>query len=265
MTLYSKIVHHPMDLGHVCRAIRRREYKNTRAIQLDMWRIFSNCVKFHTHPSNRDNAIPSFISIANHLRDFFNNLWQEFMMSSDAPPRLPGRGISHVHSAYQKRAEARKERMVPIAQTQLSGKCMRKIADALEHFISTGGKVDNCDSGILGDVNNFTGDVATFVQSIRELISMLEERIESRQEYKVSTLQHDLKKTFTEDVFSTEVLKRMRIGSRLDRLFWKIFVPVHEVNCRGVNQSSIWGNLAAVIWARESKKKPFWPAIVLGM
>jgi hypothetical protein len=255
-----------MDLGHVCRAIRRREYKNLRQIQLDTWRVFSNCVKFHTHPSNRDNAIPSFISIANHLRDYFNNLWQEFIMSSDAPPRKPGKGISHVHSAYQKRAEARKERIVSISSTNMSAKCMRKVADALESFITTGGKVDNIDKdGVLGDVNNPTGDIATFIQSIRELIGLLEERIESKQDYTVNTLHKDLRKTYTEDVFATEVLKRMRIGSRLERLFWQIFVPVHEMNGRGVNQSSIWGNMAAVIWARESKKKPFWPAIVLGM
>ena len=148
----------------------------------------------------------------------------------------------------------------------MSTKCMRKAADAFKHFISTGGKVDNIDKdSVLGDVEQATGDMATFIQSLRELISILEDRIEKKQEYSIGSLQRDLKKTFTEDVFSTEVLKRMRIGSRLDRLFWKIFVPVHEVNSRGVNQSSIWGNMAAVIWARESKKKPFWPAIVLGM
>ena len=187
-------------------------------------------------------------------------------MSSDAPPRKPGKGISHVHSSYQKRAEARKERMVPISSTVLSAKCMRKVADALENFILTGGKVDNCDKDcVLGDINTAAGDVAIFIQSLRELIGLLEDRIESGQEYTVGSLHRDLKKTFTDDVFANEVLKRMRIGSRLDRLFWKILVPVHEVNSRGVNQSSIWGNMAAVIWARESKKKAFWPAIVLGM
>lgn len=51
---YSKIVHHPIDLGRVCRKIRRREYNTTREVQLDMWRIFSNCVKYHSHPSNKD-------------------------------------------------------------------------------------------------------------------------------------------------------------------------------------------------------------------
>jgi hypothetical protein len=255
-----------MDLGHVCRAIRRREYKNTRAIQLDMWRIFSNCVKFHTHPSNRDNAIPSFISIANHLRDFFNSLWQEFMMKSDAPPRQPGKGISHIHSAFQKRAEARKERLLQISATVLTPKCMRKVADALESFLTSGGKVDNLDKeGVLGNVNSASGDTATFMQSVREIIGSLEEKIENGEEYTVSTLYRDLKKSYSDDLFATEVLKRMRIGSRIDRLLGKIFVPVHEVNCRGVNQSSIWGNMAAIIWARESKKKPFWPAIVLGM
>jgi hypothetical protein len=143
---------------------------------------------------------------------------------------------------------------------------MRKVADALERFISSGGKVDKLDKdGILGNVNHPTGDVATFIQSLREVIGMIEMRIENSEEYTVGALHRDLKKSYTEEVFATDVLKRMRIGSRLDRLTGKILVPVHEVNCRGVNQSSIWGNMAAMIWARESKKKPYWPAIVLGM
>jgi Bromodomain len=72
---YSKIIKHPIDLGKVCRKIRRRVYNNTREVQLDMWRIFSNCVKYHSHPSNKE-AVPSFVSIALHLREYWNNLFQ---------------------------------------------------------------------------------------------------------------------------------------------------------------------------------------------
>lgn len=66
---------HPVDLGHVCRGIRRRQYKYARDLRLDMWRVFSNCILFHSHPHNKE-AVPSFVSIALHLREYFNTLWQ---------------------------------------------------------------------------------------------------------------------------------------------------------------------------------------------
>jgi len=266
MELYGKIVHHPMDLGYICRKIRRREYKNTRAIQLDVWRVFSNCVKFHTHPSNRENAIPSFASISMHLRDFFNNLWQEYMMPSDAPPRTPGKGISHVHQTFQKRAESRKERLVQVATTTISKRCLQKIVVSLENFIASGGRVDKLDKeGTLGNADNAVGDVANFIQHLRDVIRNIKSYISGNQEYTVMALHRDLKKTYTEDVFENQMLKKMHIGSRLDRIFGKFIVPIFEVYGRGVNQSSVWGCMAAAIWARESKKKPYWPAIVLGI
>lgn len=255
-----------MDLGHICRAIRRRAYKSTRAIQLDVWRVFSNCIKFHMHPNARDNAIPSFISIAVHLRDFFNSLWQEYMMPSDAPPRAPGKGISHVHSAFQKRAEARKERLLQVSTTVLTPKCLQKLVAALEFFLSSGGKVDSLDrDAILGDPNHSKGDIAIFIASLREIVNSLEANIENGQDYTVLELHRDLKKCYTEDIFEHEILKKMKISQRLDRILGKTLALIHEVSCRGVNQSSIWGCMAAAIWARESKKKPYWPAIVLGM
>jgi hypothetical protein len=187
-------------------------------------------------------------------------------MSSDAPPRVPGKGISHIHSEYQKRAESRKDRFQNISTVVLSEKCLRKISDALEGFIVSGGKVDNMDKeGVLGNITEAMGDIATFIQSLREIIGKIEMHIQENEDYTVPSLQRDIRKCYTEDVFANEVLKRMRIGSRLDRLLGKILVPVYEANIRGVNQSSIWGCMAAAIWARESKKKPYWPAIVLGM
>lgn len=255
-----------MDLGHVCRAIRRREYKSTRAIQLDVWRVFSNCIKFHMHPNARENAIPSFISIAMHLRDYFNSLWHEYMMPSDAPPRSPGKGISHLHSMFQKRAEARKERLLQTAQTVLTPKCIRGLIGSLVSFISSGGKVDKLDrDAILGDPESATGDIATFIGSLQGVIKSLEASVEAGQEYTVLQLHRDLKKCYTEDVFEHEILKKMKITQRLERILGKTLVPIQEVSGRGVNQSSIWGCMAAAIWARENKKKPYWPAIVLGM
>ena len=88
MELYSSIISHPMDLGHVCRAIRRRKYKSIHDIQSDVKLIFSNCIKFQTHPKN-EQKFPSLVSIARHLLEFFESLWQEYMVASDT--HLPER------------------------------------------------------------------------------------------------------------------------------------------------------------------------------
>ena len=45
----------------------------------------------------------------------------------------------------------------------------------------------------------------------------------------------------------------------------KMFTPINEATCRGVNQSSVWGCMASSIWARETTKRQYWPAIVLGI
>jgi PWWP domain len=75
-----------------------------------------------------------------------------------------------------------------------------------------------------------------------------------------------LTKCYSEQIFERDKLPiQNRFRCRLDRFFWKQAVPLHEANSRGVTQSSIWGNLAATIWARESSKKPFWPALCLGI
>ena len=187
-------------------------------------------------------------------------------MPSDAPPRLPGKGISHIHSAFQSRAERRKMFLKQVSTTVLSAKWLRKVADSLDDFITSGGKVDKLDKdAILGSESSATGDIATFIQSLREVISTIETSIQDNQDYTVLMLHRNLKKCYTQDVFENEMLKKMRIASRLDRILGKTLVPIYEVSSRGVNQSSIWGCMAAAIWARESRKKPFWPAIVLGM
>jgi len=185
-------------------------------------------------------------------------------MPSDAPPRSPGK-ISYLHSTYQRRAEARKERLLQLSSTIMTAKCQKKIAAALRSFISAEGRVDKLDNAILGN-NYVKGDTATFIESLHNLIKILEKNIETCQDYSVLALHRDMKKCYTEDhIFAHEILTKMKISQRLDRILGKILVPIQEVSCRGVNQSSIWGCMAAAIWARESKKKPYWPGIVLGI
>ena len=273
--IYSKIISHPVDLGHVCRGIRRRHYTNCRDVRLDVWRVFANCVKYNAHPSNKE-AVPSFVSIALHLRDYFNNLWQEYLLPSD-PPRKPkvlnntkeDLAIYDVASAaFAKRNEERKKRLENSGVLVLSKTFTVKASKLLLDFIDSGGCVDTLDKEpLFGELGSNSKDVDSVIQRLGQYHAQLEEICDSGSsiEYTLDAFYKDLTKCYTEHVDEDNLAMQNRFRCRLDRFFWKQAVPLHEANSRGVTQSSIWGNLAATIWARESSKKPFWPALCLGI
>merc|ERR1740124_1774534 len=272
MTTYSKIVKHPMDLGTICRGIRRRSYENTRAIRMDMWRIFTNCIKYHSHSSNRDNAVPAFISIALHLRNYFNALWQEYMIPSDLSPRLlSGKqhqgSVAMQRAAYEKRDKDRLQRLASISTTTLSTLCLEKVTKSITGFLNNDGQVDNLDKDKILDEEDADGDLDAFVDNLKQFRKRLKSIMTSSEqcEYTAAEMIRDLKRCYNIDIFESRPSIRVRIANRLNRLLGKILVPIHETSCRGINQSSIWGCMAAAIWARESSKKPYWPALVLGI
>jgi hypothetical protein len=269
-------VSHPVDLGHVCRGIRRRQYTCCRDVRLDVWRVFANCVKYNAHPSNKE-AVPSFVSIALHLRDYFNNLWQEYLLPSDPP--LKPKVLNEVKvdltvyevmkAAFAKRNEERKKRLENSGVLVLSKTFTTSASKLLLNFIDNGGRVDSLDKDPLfgPDSGMDDKDVDLVIQRLGQYHAQLEEISESgSMEYTLDAFYKDLTKCYAEHVLEEDNLAMQnRFRCRLDRFFWKQAVPLHEANSRGVTQSSIWGNLAATIWARESSKKPFWPALCLGI
>ena len=267
MGMYSKIVDHPIDLGKVCRKIRRRQYQNLRDARIDTWRIFANCVKYHSHHSNKD-AVPSFVSIALHLRDYFNDLWQEYMIPSD-PPFQSGKSAKNSPDAqaFAQRKEDRKRRNVVSGLSVMTGKALERACGSLMELIESGGKVDDLDiDAIFGDnATEDDDDLDVVVDNLRKLHSRLKEITEEGQDYGIDELDRDVRRCYTEDVLENNPALKMKIANRLDRWIGKIVVPINEATCRGVSQSSIWGCMAAAVWARESSKKPYWPALVLGI
>lgn len=270
MHVYSKIVDHPIDLGLVCRQVRKQEYSSLRDVQLDTWRIFSNCVRFHSHHSNKQ-AVPSFVSIALHLRNYFNSLWQEHLLPSDPPPASTKTGKSDPDSnqreAFAKRVEARKQRLVVSGLSVMTGKSLARASHTLGELLDNGGCVDQLDTTpIFGpDSNEEDDDLDIVVENFNRLKDRLKELSGSGADYGIDELESDVKKCYTHEVLENNPGLQMRIAHRLDRWIGKIVVPIYEATCRGVGQSSIWGCMAAAVWARESSKKPYWPALVLGI
>ncbi|KAL7563013.1 hypothetical protein ACA910_013535 [Epithemia clementina (nom. ined.)] len=262
---YAKIVTRPVDLGHVCRGIRRRQYQNTRDVRLDMWRVFGNCVKFHSHLNNKEK-VPSFVSIALHLREYFNSLWQEYMLPSELPPSASDALVT----ALRKRSEERKRRLDNSGVLMMSKKFLTRVTRLLGQFIESGGRTDVLDIDRLFDPAKAetpsTSDVWEVIRNIRELQTALEEMAGRQEEYSIDDFNRRLKECYSRHgTLEDNPALRNRFRNRLDRLVGKLTVPLHEANSRGVTQSSIWGNIATTIWARESSKKPYWPALCLGI
>jgi hypothetical protein len=268
--LYKKVVQNPIDLGRVCRAIRRRQYTNTRQVCIDVWRIFSNCVKYHTHPITREGAIPSFISIANHLREYFNALWMEYMIPSEIPKAENEKDpitVALQHSD-EKRTEIRAERENSVTAVVLSSKLIEKASDAMVSFVQMEGRVDALDKTSILEGLDDEGEseaVNGVFQALSGMATRLREIAHSEYEYTVESLNNDLKRCYGDEIFDGYPWLKVKFAKRFDRMIGKLTVPINEVSCRGVNQSSVWGCMAAAIWARENTKKPYWPALVLGI
>lgn len=236
--------------------------------------MFANCVKYNSHPTNKD-AVPSFVSIALHLREYFNNLWQEYMLPSDPPIKPATSDEADImaafevrHAAFTKRDEERKRRLENSGVLVLSKTFTTKASTLLLEFIESGGRVDALDkNSLVGPESGVERrEVDIVIQRLGQYHAQLEEIAESGSEdYTLDAFYTGLSNCYTEHIFEENPAMRNRFRCRLDRFFWKQAVPLHEANSRGVTQSSIWGNLAATIWARESSKKVFWPALCLGI
>ena len=295
MGSYSKIIYHPIDLGKICRSIRKREYKDLRAVRLDVsflfslfrggttqhnttqhthltnnlhlamndrsqilsvhclkcWRVFNNCVKYHTHPNNKD-AMPSFVSIALHLRDYFNALWQEYMIGSEPPLKSAKKNGYEARLQYdfEQRAAMRKTRLVVSGLSMIGGPSAARAADALEALIQNGGCVDRLDSTPIfgsGVTTDDDGDLQLVVDRLKKCVSRLRDLASSDEDYGIDEFDRDLRGCCSEDLFQNQPALRIRIVHRLDRFIAKTIVPVYEASCRGVTQSSIWGCIVSLV------------------
>ena len=141
---------------------------------------------YHSHPSNKD-AVPSFVSIALHLRDLFNDLWQEHMLPSDFPPPPLGTGVGRskpqdphapLRAAMEQRVLCRKKRLVVSGLSIMTGKCLERAAEALHDLIENGGLVDPLDTEpiwgegvVLNDDDD--GDLKVVLENFRNILPPL--------------------------------------------------------------------------------------------
>lgn len=171
--------------------------------------------------------------------------------------------------AFARREKDRKKRFENLRVLCLSKKFMYKMAMRLNYFVEGGGLVDKLDTEpIFGEeCMEPDRDLDVIVENLKQFQVKLEEMSLQavEEDYTFEFFDQDVKRCYQHEVLEDSPSLRLRIGYRLNRFIGKFLIPICEANSRGVTQSSIWGNIAAVIWARESSKKPYWPALCLGM
>jgi hypothetical protein len=189
------------------------------------------------------------------------------MISSD--PVLqdlkPAKLQTHLREATNKRKEDRKKRLMVSGLSVMTGKCLERAGESLHSLIDTGGCVDKLDMERVWGNGIDEADLDVVVDNLVRLKNRLSDISSRGEEYGVDELDRDVRQCYMEDVLENNPAVRLKVANRLDRFIGKIIVPIHEGTCRGVSQSSIWGCMAAAVWARESSKKPYWPALVLGI
>jgi ferric iron reductase protein FhuF len=185
-------------------------------------------------------------------------------------PSDPVESASSVQKkAFARREKDRKKRFENLRVLCLSKKFMYKMAMRLNIFVEGGGLVDKLDTEpIFGEeCMEPDRDLDVIVENLKQFQVKLEEMSLQavEEDYTFEYFDQDIKRCYQHEVLEDNLSLRLRIAYRMNRFIGKFLIPICEANSRGVTQSSIWGNIAAVIWARESSKKPYWPALCLGM
>lgn len=183
------------------------------------------------------------------------------------PSDLPDGASEVIAASISRRAAERAKRIDNSGVLILQAPFVKKTASLLATFLDNGGRVDGLDDEPIFAKEQIASDseLGVVFNSFSRCQKQLEEMAADRADYTLDALYTDLTECYTGDVLEGNPALRNRIANRVDRFFWKRAIPLHEANSRGVTQSSVWGNVAASIWARESGNKVYWPALCLGI
>jgi hypothetical protein len=221
-----------------------------------MWRLSANCIKFNSHPENvGTSGSQHFVMIGRHLREYFNILWQEFMIPSD----LPSDADELVVNAFENRKLDREEQLETSGEILLHKDHMALTAQVLQDFIQSGGRVDRMDTDPLW--NDKALDDYPDEQAALDRLGDVAKRL--LQGSDVDRKKYTLKSLYKDVMACTIQFADRPFDSRIRRLFWKRFASLHEATCRGIDCSYMWLAPSDVGWAREGKT--FHPALKLGV
>ena len=240
--------HDALYLDVVLYRIQTRQYIDCRTVLNDMCSVFDQ--KRKAISQSLGTRVPSFIMA--HLKAYVTMLWQEYMLPSDVPDES-----DPLFPLFEERESNRSRQLQDSALLPLNKHILTQFCKQLGHFLAFGGRLDAMDSEDLPSFGS-VGDLEFKLKHLHSKLSHLSQQKEFA--YQFETLYQDLL-----SCASDSLPHLSRIKSRLLRFFWKLGGPVHEANSRGADASSIWGDVANTLWAREGPRRPFWPALCLGV
>lgn len=183
------------------------------------------------------------------------------------PSQLPPNANEIQQRAFDKRERDRTKRNHFIQTLMFGTAFCRRLERKLKEFIRTG-KVDRLDEDSLFSAQSLQKDpgLAVVKDNIVKLTQTIHDWHQDESfEIGIDTLRESLRKVYNIDALEGRHELKRKVSARLDRLLYRLSVHIAEASTRGVGQSSIWANIATAVWARESSKKPYWPALCLGI
>lgn len=108
-----------INLSQVCRKLSAKQYKTREEVQIDMYRMFHNCVQYYSRRS-RAGIDQDWITRVSHYREYFECLWLEFMVPISPPLGASAAGAFATELDFRQREVLRSARLSAIANVQVS-------------------------------------------------------------------------------------------------------------------------------------------------
>jgi hypothetical protein len=238
---WSKFVNQRVNLSQVCRKLRSKEYKTKEQFQVDMYRMFYNCTKYHTTNTSRQTW-QDLISMVKHCRNFFDALWLEHMVPPS--PLIIGSSPAAAFASefdFKKRDALRSKRVVALNDVKVSKVSCGKFAEQIRDLLSGTEAID---------------------AGAKKLLEALVLKYDALRKADAKA-----RPTFGDVVNdSTSITKEQySLYDVVQSILGRLSAPIFEFVSRGDATSSCWAVPFKVVWARENAKKPYFPATVIGI
>ncbi|GKY95486.1 hypothetical protein MPSEU_000510200 [Mayamaea pseudoterrestris] len=240
-----------IDLDIVASRIKARCYETSRDILDELCRVFDQSIEVFSLPQVIDASLS--VSIVSHLKDYVIMLWQEYMLPSEPPSSKS----DVAYPLYEERETSRTKRMQNSGHVPFTARILNHLRFKLDLYVASSGGVDDNDNEDLWALAGGT-NLDTELKGLVAKMSSLSK--DSSPNYNMHRLHNDLLSCVPKSLSQF-----YRITQRLERFFWKLTTPVHEANTRGVDSSSMWGDVVTTIYARDKSSKPYWPSLCLGV
>lgn len=248
--LHAQVVTNPNDLGSIRERLSNKEFEYDLDVMMETCTVFDQSIAVFSSPLLNDGH--SLLSVIEHLKDYFIMLWQEYMLDSSPVPE-----VLSLRKLQDLRSTSRAHRLQLSSPLAITRELAGYLSYKLDQLVESGFKMTQ-----RYERNPFVGAPVVGIRTKFERLSA-----------KLAELAKGESYSYTLEEFHREIFACIPkslpdsdyMADQLSVFFWRTVTPIHEANIRGVDNSSIWGDFVTTLWARDGPKKPYWPALCLGV